>query len=85
MDDRMGRQTTADGGSDMSEKNRVNRAIEQTHSAIAVLEAALVAKLPDDQRRTLEPMVERVKKSLNEASAALAVIRHTAKEAIESL
>jgi len=67
-------------------KNEVNIALERAHSGMVILQEAIkTAKLPEAERERLLPLVVRVKTALDQASAGLAVARHEALRAIESL
>jgi hypothetical protein len=67
------------------ERHQVNQALERAHTAVAMLEAGLLMLKDDADRERLAPVVKRLKNAIDQAGAALAVARHNAKEAIESL
>jgi len=66
----------------MSDKNQVNLAIERAHAALTAIET-MMQQTPTDDR--MLALVIRAKTALDQASAALAIARHNAKEAIETL
>jgi len=67
-------------------KNQVNLALERAHAATVILEGfATRAQLTEQDRETLTSLAIRLKSALDQASAALAIARHTALQAIETL
>lgn len=70
----------------MHTKNQVNLALERAHAAAVILEGfATRAQLTEQDRETLTSLAIRLKSALDQASAALAIARHTALQAIETL
>jgi len=67
-------------------KNEVNSALERALRDLSILTARLASTpLSEEERALVTPLLIRIKTALDQAGASLAIARHTALQAVESL